>query len=63
MISNKIKRSFDQDYNQTLKELIEYELDNGAVLRNQLTIEEVIEQFLASDYSTVFGLSAYFEEV
>lgn len=58
---NNVKQLLDQDYEGTIKELIEYELENGAILEDNLSINEVVEQFMASGFSTIFDLKHYFK--
>ena len=58
---NNVKQLLDQDYEGTIKELIEYELENGAILKNNLSINEVVEKFMTSNYSTLFDLKEFFE--
>lgn len=61
MNSNEFKQFFDEDYEQSLKYLVEYELENGAILKNNLSVNEVVEQFMTSNYSTLFDLKEFFE--
>lgn len=57
---NSIKYELSINYKQTLKALLSFEIENGAKLKDDLSIDEVIEQFMDSDYTTIFDLKYYF---
>lgn len=57
-----MKEYLDENYRQALVELLEYELENGAKLKEGLSVDSAIDAFMESEYATVFGLGNYLEE-
>ncbi|GBD62429.1 hypothetical protein TEH11_2112 [Tetragenococcus halophilus subsp. halophilus] len=55
-----IKIMLEQDYIKVVKILLEHEQDNGAEFINNLTINEVIDEFLNDDTNTtIFSINKY----
>ncbi|MDN6745114.1 MAG: hypothetical protein L0L65_09915 [Tetragenococcus halophilus] len=55
-----IKIMLEQDYIKVVKILLEHEQDNGAEFINNLTVNEVIEEFLNDDTNTtIFSINKY----
>ncbi|MDN6196318.1 MAG: hypothetical protein L0L22_16560 [Staphylococcus equorum] len=55
-----IKTILEQDYMKVVKILLEHEQDNGAEFINNLTVNEVIEEFLNDDTNTtIFSINKY----
>lgn len=57
-----MKKRFETDYRSALEKLLAYELENGAELIEGFTIETAIDDFMASDYTTVFELIHYIKK-
>ncbi|MCO8296255.1 hypothetical protein [Tetragenococcus halophilus] len=55
-----IKTILEQDYMKVVKILLEHEQDNGAEFINNLTVNEVIDDFLNDDTNTtIFSINKY----
>ena len=56
-----IKQNLEKNYQQTLKSLLEYEIENGAKLIVGYTIDSAIEEFMDRYYTTLFDLRDFLE--